>query len=321
MRHYIIRRILQIIPVMIAVSILVFVMAHSAPGSPTSKMMNPNMTAQEKARIETKMGLDKSFTQQYITWASKIVKGDFGQSTRFSMPVKEVIEKHMWNTFYLSVFSLIIALLIGIPAGIISATKQYSKLDYFFTIIALFGISIPAFFFGLLMIKIFSVDLGIFPISGMISPGMKGAPFSKLLPDIFMHSVLPAIVLGLLGTATFMRYTRSAMLEVIKQDYIRTARAKGLTEKIVIYKHAFRNALIPIITLLGFWLPFLFSGAVMTETVFGWPGMGKMGYDAIFDRDYQLLMGVTLFLSMLTLVGNLLADIFYAVADPRIKYD
>lgn len=319
MRQFLLRRLLQSIPIVIGISILLFFIVHAAPGSPMSKVMDPRMTAQEKARIEAKLGLDKSLPEQYFDWITEVLKGNLGYSNKFGDSVKSVIQNHMWNTFYLSLLSLVLSLIIGIPAGIISATKQYSKIDYGFTVFALIGISIPTFFFALILIKVFAVDFKLFPISGMITPGSLIA-FSNA-KDILWHSVLPAIVLGLGSAATFMRYTRSSMLEVIRQDYIRTARAKGLREKKVIYKHVLRNALIPVITLLGFQIPLLFSGALLTETVFGWPGMGKAAYMAVNDRDYPLILGVNMFLAVLTLLGNLMADIFYGLADPRIRYD
>ncbi len=320
MRQYIIRRLLQTIPILIGITIVVFAIVHFAPGSPTAKMMDPNMTAEERARIEAKFGLDKSIPEQYISWINEILHGNMGFSIKYAAPVTKVIKDHMWNTFYLSIVALVISLIVGIPIGILSAIKQYSKLDYTFTVIALFGISIPAFFFGLLLIKVFGCDLRWLPISGMVTPG-SDLVFPANFGDVFKHSVMPAIVLGLGSTASFMRYTRSSMLEVIRKDYIKTARSKGLREKVVIYKHALRNAMIPIITLLGFWVPFLFSGAIITEQVFGWPGMGQIGIQGVLNRDYPLIMGVNLFLSFLTLIGNLLADIFYGLADPRIRYD
>lgn len=321
MRQYLIRRLLQMIPVFLGITIVIFFIVHAAPGDPLTKVMDPHMTTQEKARIREKLGLNKSILQQYLDWVTEAFRGNLGYSTRYAQPVKDVISTHMWNTFYLSLLALMLSLIVGIPAGVVSATKQYSGTDHFWTIFALFGISMPSFFFGLLLIKFFSVDLGIFPICNMLTPGMNDAPIGVQIIDILKHSLLPAIVLGLGSTAIFMRYTRSSMLEVIRQDYIRTARSKGLRERVVIYKHALRNALIPVITLLGFYIPALFSGAVITESVFGWPGMGVIGISAVFDRDYPLLLGVNLFLALLTLIGNLLADIFYGLADPRIKYD
>ncbi len=209
---------------------------------------------------------------------------------------------------------------VGIPCGIISATHQYSKRDNFLTVFSLIGISIPAFFFGLLLIKFVASDLGLFPIFGLHTVGVRMNAFQYVL-DYAWHLFLPVMVLGLSSAASFMRYTRSAMLEVIRQDYIRTARAKGLKEKVVIYRHAFRNAMIPIITLVGFWIPSLFSGAVMTEQVFGLPGIGKTLLEAVTGRNSPLIVGICAMLAVLTLIAALVADLLYAMADPRIRYD
>lgn len=322
MRNYLIRRLIQTLPILIGITIVVFTLTHLAPGDPVSKFMDPNMTLEEKARLREKMGLNKSIGEQYISWMNEaILHQNFGYSNAYAQPVTTVIGDHIWNTFMLSVFALFLSLIIGIPAGIISATKQYSVWDSLLTVIALIGISLPSFFFGLLLIKKFSIDLGWFPLAGIIEPGVRELGTWAVIKDTIHHMILPGVVLGLASTASFMRYTRSSMLEVIRQDYIITARSKGLKENVVIYKHALRNALIPIITLLGFRLPMLFSGAFIVESIFSWPGMGKIGLKAINDRDYSLLMGVSFFLSFLTLIGNLLADIFYGFADPRIKYD
>lgn len=322
MKNYLIRRLIQTLPVLLGITIIVFTLANAAPGNPTSNMMDPTMTAAERARILERFGMNQSVTVRYVNWLREIVfHRNLGHSTTFIVPVSQVIGDHMWNTFYLSAVALAISLLIGIPAGVISATKQYSIRDGSLTIFSLIGISMPSFFFGLLLIKWFAIDRQLFPMAGMSQPGMIDVGGLDYIKNVAWHTVLPAIVLGLGSTAGFMRYTRSSMLEVIRQDYIRTARAKGLGEKVVIYKHALRNAMIPIITLLGFWIPGLFSGAFIVESIFAWPGMGTIGLRAISDRDYSLLMGVSFFLSFLTLLGNLTADILYGFADPRIKYD
>ncbi len=322
MKTYIVRRILQSIPLLIGITIVVFFISHASPGSPVSKFMDPNMTSQEKARLEARFGLDQPIYQRYISWISEaVLERNLGYSTLYAQPVTSVIKDHMWNTFSLSLFAMIISLAVGIPTGIISATKQYTLTDGALTVFSLLGISMPSFFFGLLLLKVFAIDLQWLPLSGMMTPGVRELGALALYKDIFIHAILPAVVLGLGASASFMRYTRSSMLEVIRQDYIMTARAKGLRERVVIYKHALRNALIPIITLLGFRIPLLFSGAILVETIFGWPGMGKIAIDAINNRDYPLLMGTSLLLSSLTLLGNLMADIMYGFADPRIKYD
>lgn len=322
MKTFLIRRFLQLIPVMFMITICVYFMNAAAPGDPVSKMMDPKMTVEEKQRLREKFDLDKSIIERYGSWLSELVlHRNLGHSTAYGQPVTKVIQSYMWNTFWLSLVALIISVLVGIPAGILSATKQYSIFDNTVTIVAFAGRSIPGFFFGLLLIKYLAIDLGWFPMSGMAEPGSKDIGTWHYIKDVGYHMVLPSLVLGLPAAAGYMRFTRTAMLEVIRQDYVRTARSKGLSEKVVIYKHALRNALIPIITLLGFALPGLFAGAIITEKLFAWPGMGSIAIKSITDRDYPLLMGTTLFFAILTLLGNLLADICYGLADPRIKYN
>lgn len=321
MGKYIIRRLLQQIPILVGVSILLFAIFQMAPGNPLAQFFNdPNMTAEQLQQLEAAYGLDRPAYLQYFDWVTKMVRGNFGYSISLRQPVSSLIAERMWTTFYIAFVSMLLSLLIAIPLGVISATKQYSIFDYGGTIFALMGVSIPVFFFALLLIKILGVDARLLPISGMRTAGARMAfPYNYL--DIFKHSIMPLIVLGLTGAGSFMRYTRSSMLEIIRQDFIRTARAKGLKEKVVIYKHALRNALIPVITLLGFSLPVLFSGALLIEIVFIWPGMGRMQFQSVMNRDYPLMMGINMFLAILTLSGNLLADISYAFVDPRIRFD
>lgn len=320
-RNYIIRRLLQMIPVFLGIVLIIFFIVHSAPGGPVNSMMDPSMTGERRAELKEMMGLNKPIWEQFLTWAKELLKGNFGYSVQYRKPVVQIIGDYIGPTFWLGICGLFISLILGIPTGIISASKQYTRTDNVMTVVSLIGISMPTFFFGLLLIKFLAIDLKIFPMFGMVNVSTNKADTAAYLLDILHHTVLPATVLGLASTATFMRYTRSAMLEVIRQDYIRTARSKGLREKVVIYRHAFRNAMIPIITLLGFQIPSLFSGAVMTESIFKFPGLGSIGVGAATTRDYALLMMVNMMLSMLTLIGTLLADIFYAVADPRIKYE
>jgi len=321
MRTYIIRRLLQMIPVFLGILFILFLLMEAAPGGPTSTMMDPNMTAEQKAILAERLNPSLPIHQKFINWIEQALQGNLGFSTRFKRPVTALLGDFVGPTFLLSIAALCISMLIGIPVGIISATKQRSLMDTSATIFSLIGISMPTFFFGLLLIRFLAVDLRLFPLSGMQNPMLRNADWLTRWINIAWHTTLPAIVLGLSSTASFMRYMRSSMLEVIRQDYIRTARAKGLREKVVIYRHAFRNAIIPIITLLGFWIPMLFSGAVMTETVFGYPGLGKISIDAVNTRDYPVILGVNAMLAMLTLIGALVADILYAVADPRIKYE
>ena len=321
MKNYIIRRLLQIIPVFLGILLILFVIIDHAPGSITSTMVNPKMTAEMKAALQEKLDPDLPIYVKFFNWIGEALKGNLGYSYKQYKPVIQVIGENIGCTFALSLSALIISMLIGIPCGIVSATKQYSALDNFLTVFCLIGLALPTFFFGLLLLKVFAVDLGWFPVFGLVdSTRHFSSGFAKVMNEAY-HLVLPAIVLGLAQTASFMRYTRSSMLEVIRSDYIRTARAKGLSEKVVIYKHAFRNDMIPIVTLLGFQIPGLISGAVMTETIFSLPGVGKISVDCVTNRDYPLLLGINAILSIVTLLSTLVADLLYAAVDPRIKYE
>jgi len=321
MRAYLIRRFLQIIPVFLGILILLFLIIELSPGGPTSNYMDPRMRPSQKAEIAEKFGLNAPVHERFIKWVSNTLRGDFGRSLKHQKPVIDVIRTMIGPTLALSALSLLFAMLIGIPAGVISATKQYSIADNSLTVFSLIGISMPSFFFALLLLKFFSVDLGWFPLFGLRDPLYKAPNSFMMMLHMLKHLTLPVVVLGLGSTATFMRYTRSSMLEVIKSDYIRTARAKGLREKVVIYRHAFRNAIIPIITLLGFWIPSLISGAVITESIFGLPGLGKISVEAVNYRDYPIILAINSMLALLTLLSTIIADILYAAADPRIKYD
>jgi len=263
-------------------------------------------------------GLDKPMTARYVSWMSHAVKGDFGDSLKFNKPVSTVINTYVWNSFLLAMTSFIITLLISIPVGITSAVKQYSGFDKVWTFIAFFTMSAPSFFLAMILMKVFSINLKILPIGGMTTAGSDTVGMSNCV-DVIKHMVLPVITLTVLQVGSFIRYVRTSMLEVVKQDYVRTARAKGLKEKVVIYRHVLRNGLIPIVTFIGLSIPSLFAGAIITETVFVWPGIGKVAYDAINNRDYTLLMGFNMFMGLLTILGNLLSDVLYAVVDPRIK--
>jgi peptide/nickel transport system permease protein len=306
------------IPVIVGVSLVIFLIFAMAPGDALSDSADLKMSLEAKQELKHKMHLDEPKLVQYGYWASSALRGDLGESFRYQQPVTKVINTYIWNSFILSLASFVVSILIAIPIGVVSATKQYSGFDYVFTILALVGISIPAFFFAYMLIKWFAVDIKLFPVSGMTSPGTVLTGAAKV-GDILHHMFLPFVVLTLINVAEIMRYTRSSMLEVIRQDYIRTARAKGLKEKVVIYKHALRNGLIPVITILGMWLPALFGGAIMTEQVFNWPGIGPITLISVYGRDYPLLMGINMLLAVLTLLGNLIADVTYALVDPRIR--
>lgn len=321
MKNYIIRRILQMIPVFVGVIFILFILLEMSPGTPVSNMMNPKMTAEQKQELLTKMGYDRPWFERFITWFQEAAKGNLGESVKHKKPVTDVIKDFIGPTLLLSLTSLTFAVLIGIPIGILSATKQYSFADNALTVFSLIGISLPAFFFALLLLKYFAVDIRIFPLFGLQNATLRTTNFFVKFMDVAWHLVLPTLVLGLSQAATFMRYTRSSMLEVIRQDYIRTARSKGLREKVVIYKHALRNAMIPIVTLLAFSIPGLLSGAVMTETIFALPGLGKISVDASMTKNIPLILGINAMLSMLVLLSTLVGDIMYAVVDPRVRYD
>lgn len=318
MIQYAVKRILKMIPTLLIISIIIFGIINMAPGDFVDGKANPNMSAEKVQELKEIYGLDKPLPIRYINWAKNAVRGNFGDSLRYKQPVSEVINEHIWNSFLLAMTSFILCLIIAIPIGIISATKQYSSFDKTFTLLSFVGISLPSFFVALVSIKIFSLNLGVFPIGGMATAGSKATGISSFM-DIAKHMFLPVVTLTIIQFGSLVRYVRTSMLEVIKQDYIRTARAKGLKEKVVIYKHALRNGLIPIITFVGMTIPTLFAGAIITETIFVWPGIGRIGYEAILNRDYTLLMGFNMFMALMTLLGNLISDILYAVVDPRIK--
>lgn len=320
MKQYIIRRLLQMIPIIIGVSLIIFIIFKLPPGDAVDNMRanHPKWTDEKVAQLKHVYHLDRSWIVQYGYWAADAVRGNLGDSYQYKQPVSQVIWHPLWNSFSLSILAFILEYLIAIPIGIVSATKQYSFVDMFFTVFALVGISIPSFFFGLLLQKWFCVDTRIFPVSGMHNAGVTLTGISNFI-DWLYHAALPLIVLTFTSVAGTMRYMRTSMLEVVRQDYIRTARAKGLKEKTVIYKHALRNAMIPIVTLMGLSLPALFQGAMLTEQIFSWPGIGKLTLFAVFNRDYPLLMGTTMLTAILTLIGNLVADVTYAMVDPRIR--
>ena len=254
----------------------------------------------------------------YFSWLGNMLKGDLGDSFLYQQPVGTVIAEHMWVSFLISLVAVVFQFAIAIPLGIISATKQYSIVDYSVTVITMIGISLPSFFFAALLIKIFSSWLGWFPASGLVSAGGTGTGIAYVL-DMLHHLALPMVVLVVLSIGGLMRYTRTNMLEVLNSDYIRTARSKGLSEKKVIYVHAFRNTMIPLMTLLAGILPSLFGGAMITEEVFAIDGIGRLAYKALQQGDVPFIMGYNMFLAVLTVIGTLLSDLMYAVVDPRVK--
>ena len=319
MFKYITKRMLGMLPTLFLVTIISYFVILMAPGDPTEYMLNPRTRPEDRQLMKENLGLNKPIIVQYGIWVKNLVtKGDLGFSMVNGRPVMQSILERMPATLVLMGSAYILSLLISIPLGVVSAVKQYSFWDYLFTFLAFIGLSMPSFWLALMSIYIFALKLGWLPTGGISS--VYGANFFVHFFDFLKHLILPAFVLTVRNLADWTRYLRSSMLEVINEDYIRTARAKGLSEFTVIYKHALRNALLPVITLFGLSLPILVSGAFIIEHIFGWPGMGQLGMNAVFQRDYTILMGDILLSSVLVLVGNLLADIMYAWADPRIRY-
>lgn len=316
MFQYIIRRILIAIPVLFGVTIFNFFIINLAPGNPVDMYVSPDATAEDIEIKKEALGLNDPIYIQYLRWLENLFKGDFGFSYSTYEPVTNMIFERLGPTLILMGASLIIAYLIAIPIGIISSTKQYSWIDYLTTTFSFLGVSIPNFFLGLGGIYVFAIIFQILPTGGMNTLGGNGG-----FMDTFLHLLMPAIVLGTGIAGSMVRYVRSSMLEVLGQDYLRTARAKGLGEFIVTNKHALRNALIPIITIIGMDIPLLIGGAVVTEQIFQWPGLGQLTIQSIGSRDYSVLMAINLMAAVAVLFSNLLTDILYSVADPRIKYN
>lgn len=315
MLQYLVKRLLIALPVLLGVTVITYLIISLAPGDAVDLLVDPNASAADLAALRESMGLNDPIPVRYAKWLGQMVQGNLGYSYTNGQPVAQRIGERMGPTFTLSLVALFLAYLIAIPVGVISATRQYSAVDYASSILALVGVSIPSFFLGIGLIYLFSIKLDLLPVSGM---GPLGS--IPTIIDRLRYLILPAIVLGTGSVGQVTRYTRSAMLEVVRQDFIRTSRAKGLSERLVIYKHALRNALLPVITLLGLQIPNLLGGAIITEQIFSWPGMGKLTIEAISQRDYPLLMGLNLMAAALVVMGGLIADMLYSVADPRIRY-
>jgi peptide/nickel transport system permease protein len=315
MLSYIGRRVLQAIPLLIGVSVIGFGLMHLAPGGPLAVYtLNPTITAQDIERIKVIFGLDQPVHVQYLKWATGMFTGNWGYTFFGGRPVLGVIVERLPATMLLMGSALSIAILLGITVGMIGAARRYSVWDYLATSGALVALSFPTFWFGLMAIFVFAVDLRWLPSGGMYELGEEGN-----VVDLLRHLILPTLVLALVITATYSRYARSAFLEVLHQDYMRTARAKGLRPRERLFRHAFPNAVKPLIALLGTDLPVLFSGALVTESIFGWPGMGRLFVDALTMKEYPILMGMMMFTAFFVILGNLLADIAIALLDPRVR--
>lgn len=323
MAAFIIRRLIGAIPLLLFVSVVVFLLLQAAPGGPTGAYLRrgAGVSAEDLAKLEEQLGLNAPVQVQYAKWLGRVVQGDLGESVTSKRPVAEEIMDRLPNTLTLMLSAWLVTLAIAIPVGIFSAIKQYSKFDHAVTTFTFVGQSIPIFWLGLILLLVFYVWLEnpatgkpLFPAGGVQT---MGAPFS--ITDRLWHLVLPVGMLAAGWVAWYSRFLRASMLETIHQDYVRTARAKGLAERLVVLRHGFRNAAIPLITLMALDVPFLFTGALFTEVIFAWPGMGRLFYQAAERRDYGLLMAIIMITSALIVVANILADVLYAWLDPRIR--
>ena len=312
---YALRRLFLAVPVLFGVSVLVFAVLHLAPGDPAAIMLGAQATKEDVVRLHRDLGLDQPLVIQYVRWMGHVVQGDLGRSIPLGRAVLPEVLLRFKATLVLTVGALLIAILLGLAAGIVSAVKQYTWLDRISMGVAVTGVSLPVFWTGIMLILLFALQLRWFPSSGMSSPYGSG------VADVLWHLVLPAVTLGTASAAALARLTRSSVLEIIRQDYVRSARAKGLAERAVIARHVLKNAINPIITVLGLQVGFLLGGAILTETVFSWPGLGSMMVRAIQARDYPLVQGGVLLIATTFVLVNLVVDLLYAVFDPRIRYD
>ncbi|HXW69500.1 MAG TPA: ABC transporter permease [Dissulfurispiraceae bacterium] len=321
MSLYILKRLASMFPLIFGITLITFVIIHLAPGGPVEveAQMSLKSSAQARENLKRLYGLDKPLHVQYFEWLRRFVKLDFGTSFVDGKKVTDKIRERIPVTLKINILSLFLIIIIAIPVGVLSAVKQYSLFDKLTTLFVFLGFSTPAFWLALIMMIIFGISLGLLPISGIQSIDVSGMTFFERATDQARHLILPVSLSALGGIAGFSRYSRSSMLEVIRQDYIRTARAKGLKESEVIITHALRNALMPIVTILGLAVPGLIGGSVIFESIFAIPGMGQLFWMSTMSRDYPTIMGILVIGAILTLIGNLIADISYALVDPRIR--
>jgi peptide/nickel transport system permease protein len=312
MSRYIVSRLIQGIVLLFLVSVVVFTVIHSAPGGP-ALLNQPDTDPKVAQELAEQLGLNDPIPLQYARWFGNLLQGSLGKSYQHNLPTTSLVFDRIPKTLLLSGFALLLAILFAIPLGIVSAVYRYSAVDSLTTVLAFVGVSVPIFWLGILLIIIFSVHLRWLPSSGMVT---VGSAFS--VRDLATHLVMPALVLCTFPLAQLTRYVRSSMVDVLAQDYVRTARGKGLPGRLVILRHALRNALIPVVTVMGVLTPQLLSGAVVTETIFAWPGLGRLAVDSAITRDYPVIMGVTMLASVLVILSNLLTDLAYGLIDPRI---
>jgi len=324
---YILRRLLGAVPLLLGIATLVFFVLDLAPGDPTAFYFSPNVPPEVLEQLRINYGLDQPVHVRYVKWMSEFFTGNFGFSFGKGRPVADILIETLPNTLILTGTSLILVFVVGVAVGVWQAVRQNTLADGLLGGVSLFFYSMPSFWLALMLVLLFSLKAHqwgwpvAFPPTGMTSVDYDALGFFGRLGDRAMHLALPAATLTLALAAGIARYARGQMLEVVRQDYVRTARAKGLPEHTVILKHALRNSLIPVITLLGLYLPYLFSGAVFVEYIFGWPGMGRVIVDGILQRDYPVVMATSFLFAVMVVLGNLLADVLYAVADPRIRYE
>lgn len=323
MSRFLVRRLLQMIPLLLGISILSFLIIKSAPGDPLVVYIDPNKpppSAEDMANLRAKLGLDQPVMVQYVSWLGSALQGDLGFSLTGRRAVSAEIGDRLPATLLLGLSSLLVALLLSIPIAILSAVRRYTLLDYIITTLSFIGISMPAFFLALLLMQIFSVQLRWLPTTGMrdVRENYQGM---AAVADVALHLILPTIALGTASLARWVRYQRSSLLDVLSQDYIRTARAKGVPEGRILRFHALRNALMPLVTLVGLSIPQLVSGSFIVEFVFGWPGLGLLAVNAALKRDFPIIMGVTMLTAIFIVLGSFLADLAYHWIDPRIRYE
>lgn len=318
MTGFLARRLLQSLLLLVIVLTITFTLLQLAPGDPLSRYYDPEMSPETLDLIRHNLGLDRSVPEQYLRWMGSFLRGDFGMSLRYRRPVADLLAEAIPPTLLLTGSALLIHIVLGVALGVLSAAKRATFFDRANTVAALFLYSIPSFWLALMLILLFSLKLGILPSSHMRSIDAADLSGAAQLLDRLRHLVLPALVLGLASAASTARYMRGSMIDVLHEDYIRTARAKGLPERRVFWKHALRNAAAPVVTIVGLSLPFLFGGAVVTETIFAWPGMGRLAVDAIYARDYPVVLAINFVVAAMVIAGNLLADVAYGALDPRV---
>ena len=318
MIRYILKRLLALLPMLFGVTLIAFIIMKAAPGDPVGMFMDPSVNLQDIQRIRSNLGFDKPILVQYFIWLKNVLMGNFGYSLISGKPALQAILERLPATLLLSISSLILILLITFPLGILSGYKKDSAIDNGITVFSFLGLSMPSFWLGLMLILLFSFQLNLFPTSGFMNPLLYGEPFYRQWGNIAYHMCLPLLTIMIGGVAGLTRYNRFGIIKILGQDYITAARARGLSESRILFKHAFKNILLPIITLLGLDLPGLISGSYIIEFIFSWPGMGQLAIQSVFQRDYPILMAAILLSSILIIIGTLLSDICYAYIDPRI---